>query len=64
MEAVKSLGIVLAVLYIILVLWMISVNGAGGLVAGALLLLLAAPWIILARIIRKRYNKSRNFNKK
>lgn len=60
----KSLGIVLAVLYIILVLWMISVNGAGGLVAGALLLLLAAPWIILARIIRKRYNKSRNFNKK
>ncbi len=60
----KSLGIVLAVLYVILLMWMISVNGAGGLVAGALLLLLAAPWIILARIIRKRYNKSRNFNKK
>ena len=60
----KSLGIVLAVLYVILLMWMISVNGAGGLVAGALLLLLAAPWIILARIIRKRYNKSRNFNEK
>lgn len=55
----KSLGIVLAVLYVILLMWMIGVNGAG-----ALLLLLAAPWIILARIIRKRYNKSRNFNKK
>ncbi len=60
----KSLGIVLAVLYVILLMWMISVNGAGGLVAGALLLLLAAPWIILARIIRKRYNKSRKFKKK
>ena len=60
----KSLGIVLAVLYVILLLWMISVNGAGGLAAGALLLLLAAPWIVLARTIRKRYNKSRNFNKR
>lgn len=60
----KRMGIVLAVLYVILLLWMISVNGAGGLAAGVLLLLLAVPWIVLARIIRKRYNKSRNFNKR
>lgn len=50
------------IMYCIILLWMVVLQPAGGIIIGFIFAFAMIPWLLFARWICKKYDKSKRFN--